>query len=210
MSPEEEEENLPGDCSPKSDTTLKRSMSLNEPPQDLTMPYYSEDEITASLEQQLSQPTPATPAFPVSASFDSSESEAVGSPERNITIENQNKILEEASKSSREDSKTSIVVDDDTSSRDEQQKTSLSRALTPTTGLKFQHYTRVPQLRRDVSVCASTYSHSLLHFQVERNSVLLANGRRFNFRITILQTTGISRDYSDVFVQFRYNTQLTA
>jgi len=244
--PEAEEEHLPGDSSPKSDTTLKRSMSLNERPQDITMPYYSEDEITSSLEQQPSQHT--TPAFPVSTSFDSSESEAVGSPERNITIAHDDKISEEDSKVSGE------MVDDNTSGRDEQRKTNLSRAsLTPTAGLKFQHYTRVPQLRRDVSmyvlcmfvhlyvcvcsehvcgcsehvcvyvlvcvyvhvcvyvqVCVFLHSHvhSLLNLQVERNSVLLANGRRFNFRITILQTTGISRDYSDVFVQFRYNTHL--
>ncbi|XP_065919048.1 kinesin-like protein KIF1A isoform X2 [Dysidea avara] len=187
ISPEGEEEHLPGDCSPKSDTTLKRSMSLCEPSsQDTTMPHYSEDEITASLERQPSQPT--TPAFPVSASFDSSESEAVGSPERNITIEHEDKIPEEDYKVSGEDSKTSIVVED-RSGTDEQRRTNLSRAsTTTTTGQKFQHYTRVPQLRRDV----------------ERNSVLLANGRKFNFRITILQTTGISRDYSDVFVQFRF------
>lgn len=148
ISLEDEEEHLPGDCSPKSDTTLKRSMSLNEPPQDTTMPHYSEEDVSASGEQQPSQPVLPTPAFPVSLSFDSSEGEAVGSPERNVTVEHEDTIPEEGSK-------TSIVMDD-SGGKDEQRSTNLSRAsLTTTTAMKFQHYTRVPQLRRDVSVCVA-------------------------------------------------------
>ena len=33
---------------------------------------------------------------------------------------------------------------------------------------------------------------------------LLTEGKRFTFRVTILQATGIPRDFTDVFVQFRF------
>ena len=33
---------------------------------------------------------------------------------------------------------------------------------------------------------------------------LLKNGRKFTFRVTILQATGIPRDFTDIFLQFRF------
>ena len=152
-------ESLPGDCSPKSDTTLKRSLSLC---QDDKMPTYSTDDDTAAPEnvdditapddittadeittadditKPLDEPshaTPTTPAIPVSKSFDSSESEAVGSPVRNILKEQQVEIVEK--------NPEGVIIVEDNHSTNEKQKISV--------GHKFQHYTRVPQLRKYVS-----------------------------------------------------------
>ena len=88
-----EGELLPGDCSPKSDTTLKRSLSLCQDDENGKMPTYNADnDITTPMEEPRPNPTP-TPAIPVSVSFDSSESEAVGSPVRTTVKEQVVKVL---------------------------------------------------------------------------------------------------------------------
>lgn len=130
-----EGEPLPGDCSPKSDTTLKRSLSLC-PDENEKMPTYNgDDDVTTPREEQ-SHPIP-TPAIPFSSSFDSSESEVVGTPERTALKEQQVKVVEENPEG---------VVTKEDHNNDEKQK---SHKLL--VGQKFQHYTRVPQLRKDVS-----------------------------------------------------------
>ena len=129
-----EGEPLPGECSPKSDTTLKRSQSLCQEEND-KMPTYNEDDdddANTPLEQP-SHITP-TPAIPVSASFDSSENEVVDSPERN-TPKEQVKIIEE-------DPEGAAIPAD----HDDDVKQKIHKSI----GQKFQHYTRVPQLRKDV------------------------------------------------------------
>ena len=135
--PPSEGEPLPGDCSPKSDTTLKRSMSLCQEEENEKMPTYSaDDDITIPLEEPSHAATP-TPAIPVSASFDSSENETAGSPEGTIPKEQQVKILEEDPEG------VPLPEDHDNDEKQKIQK--------PLIGQKFQHYTRVPQLRKDVS-----------------------------------------------------------
>lgn len=147
----QEGESLPGDCSPKSDTTLKRSLSLCQ--EEEKMPTYSagdDDATTTPSEEPHHVPTPANPdtttvpseeppyavpkpAIPVSKSFDSSESEAVGSSP--VPKEQQVKTITE------DPSDVAAAEDHSTKAK---QKISI--------GQKFQHYTRVPQLRKDVSV----------------------------------------------------------
>ena len=131
-----EGESLPGDCSPKSDTTLKRSLSLCQVDENEKMPTFSaDDDITTPLEEPRPNPTP-TPAFPVSGSFDSSESEAVDIPERTALKEQKVKAVAE--------NPDGIVS---TNEQDNGEKPKTSK---PFIGRKFQHYTRVPQLRKDV------------------------------------------------------------
>lgn len=126
---------MPGDSSPKSDTTLKRSMSLCQ--DDNKMPTYSaDDDVATPLDEPSAHFTP-TPAIPVSKSFDSSESEAMGSPGRTILKEQQIKILEEDPEG------VAITKDNDTNEKPKIDKPFIKQ--------KFQHYTRVPQLRKEVS-----------------------------------------------------------
>ena len=138
--PPSEGEPVPGDCSPKSDTTLKRSMSLCQEEENEKMPTYStvdDTTMTTPLEEPSHAATP-TPAIPVSASFDSSKNETAGSPEsRTIPKEQQVKILEEDPEGA------PLPGDHDNDEKPKIQK--------PLIGQKFQHYTRVPQLRKDVS-----------------------------------------------------------
>ena len=101
------------------------------------MPTYSaDDDITIPLEEPSHATTP-TPAIPVSASFDSSENETAGSPEGTIPKEQQVKILEEDPEG------VPLPEDHDNDEKQKIQK--------PLIVQKFQHYTRVPQLRKDVS-----------------------------------------------------------
>ena len=114
-------------------------MSLCQDDENEKMPTYNTDDDITPLEEQPNI-TP-TPAIPVSESFDSSESEVIGSPHRTIPKEQQEvKIVEE-------DPEGATITKD----HDNDEKSKIHK---PFIGQKFQHYTRVPQLRKDVSVFA--------------------------------------------------------
>lgn len=130
-----EEQPVPGECSPKSDTTLKRSMSLCQDDENEKMPTYNaEDDITPLEEPPNITPTPA---IPVSGSFDSSESEVIGTPDRITPKEQQEVTIVE------EDPEGATVTKD----HESDEKLKIGKRFV---GRKFQHYTRVPQLRKDV------------------------------------------------------------
>ena len=134
-----EGESLPGDSSPKSDTTLKRSLSLcQDENENEKMPTYSggDDDVITPLEE----PTHyvPTPAIPVSASFDSSESEAFDSPTHKV------KIVEQ-------DAEGVAITKD-----------GKAQKIGQVYKQKFQHYTRVPQLRKDVSNKNDTCGYCIL------------------------------------------------
>ena len=102
------------------------------------MPTYSTDDDTTPLEEPPN--ISPTPAIPVSESFDSSESEVVGSPDRTTPKElPELKIIEEDPEG------TTITKD-----QDNNEEPKISKQFV---GRKFQHYTRVPQLRKDVREC---------------------------------------------------------
>ena len=115
---------------------ISRSLSLCQVDKNEKMPTFSaDDDITTPLEEPQPNPIP-TPAFPVSGSFDSSESTAVDIPERTAPKELEVKAVAEDPEG---------VVSTNEQDNDKKPKTSK-----PFIGRKFQHYTRVPQLRKDV------------------------------------------------------------
>ena len=85
------------------------------------------------------------------ASFDNSENETAGSPEsRTIPKEQQVKILEA------DPGGAPLPGDHDNDEKPKIQK--------PLIGQKFQHYTRVPQLRKDVSIKNNFVMHKTFIF----------------------------------------------